>query len=64
MAALSVSTAPSGATSVGTCCSGLTARNWSRAESGSHVAASTMRCGSWPSTSAASTAADPDPVAP
>src|SRR5947207_10167735 len=64
MAALSVSTVPSGRRSVGICFSGLMRSSSPIAESGSHDDARTRRNGTPVRSSAASTAADPDPWLP
>jgi hypothetical protein len=64
IAALSVITEPSGSTSVGICASGFTPVSSSRPGPGSHDAASTMRNGMFARTSAASTAAAPEPWLP
>src|SRR5260221_8096382 len=64
MAALSVSTEPSGSNNVGIWHSGLTRCNSSRPGPGSHDAASMLRKGSPSSVSAASTAAEPEPLVP
>jgi hypothetical protein len=64
IAALSVSTLPSGSCSVGICLSGLTRASSSIPDAGSHDAAFTIRNSTPIISSAASIAAEPEPFAP
>src|SRR6478735_5859289 len=64
MAALSVITVPSGRTSVGICRSGFTRSSCAMSLLLSHEAAATSRYGCAHSSSAHSTAADPEPLIP